>query len=116
MGDITKNFSRAEFACKCGCGMDNISPLLVEYLQMIRDHFDAQITVNSGLRCPAYNKRVGGAKASQHMLGKAADITVKGVKPRKVAEYADVIMDKWGGVKAYPTFTHVDVRSGYWRD
>lgn len=115
MGDMSKNFSRSEFACKCGCGLDTINPLLVQYLQMIRDHFDAPVTVNSGLRCPKYNKRVNGAKESQHKLGKAADISVQGVKPRLVAKYADTLLHNWGGVKAYPTFTHVDVRSGYWR-
>lgn len=24
MGDLTKNFNRFEFACKCGCGFDDI--------------------------------------------------------------------------------------------
>lgn len=32
------------------------------------------ITVNSGYRCPALNKAVGGSKTSQHMEGEAADI------------------------------------------
>jgi len=115
MGDMTKNFSRAEFACKCGCGKDNINYTLVSLLQEIRDHFDKPIKVVSGVRCEKRNERVGGAKKSQHLLGNAADIVIDGVKPREVAAIANTFMPGWGGIKAYPRFTHVDVRPGVWR-
>ena len=115
MGDMTKNFSRHEFACNCGCGSDNISAKLVLILQEIRDHFGLPVVVNSGLRCPKYNKKVGGAKSSQHVVGNAADIRIAGISPKSVANYANKLMPGWGGIKAYPTFTHIDVRVGPWR-
>ena len=115
MGDMTKNFSRHEFACKCGCGLDNISAKLVLILQEVRDHFGLPIKVNSGLRCPKKNKKVGGAKNSQHLFGKAADIQIPGVSPKSIANYANTLMPGWGGIKPYKTFTHIDVRSGSWR-
>ena len=37
---------------------------------------DVSINVNSWYRSPSYNKKIGGAQFSQHMLGKATDITV----------------------------------------
>jgi len=115
MGDLTKNFSRAEFACKCGCGTNAINHMLVLFLQKIRDHFDKPIKVVSGLRCAKRNAQVGGAKHSQHLLGNAADIVIDGVKPKEVAAFAATLMPGWGGIKAYPRFTHIDVRSGVWR-
>lgn len=115
MGDMTKNFSKAEFACKCGCGLDNINPRLVQVLQAIRDHFDKPVHVTSGLRCPKYNSKVGGARKSQHMLGTASDIQIAGVSPRQVAAFAATLLPRTGGIKAYSTFTHIDVRTRTWR-
>ena len=37
MGDLTANFNRAEFACKCGCGKDDIKDALAVKVQAIRD-------------------------------------------------------------------------------
>ena len=34
---LTKNFKRSEFACKCGCGFDDIDLKLVNIIQIIRD-------------------------------------------------------------------------------
>jgi hypothetical protein len=42
----------------------------------LREWYGKPIIVNSGYRCEALNKAIGGAKSSQHMLGEAADITV----------------------------------------
>lgn len=74
MGDITKNFSRKEFACKCGCGKDDISTKLVEICQVIRDRVDVPITISSGCRCEKHNKKVGGVPNSYHTQGLAADL------------------------------------------
>lgn len=46
-------------------------------LQQIRDVFGQPIKVNSGYRTLEVNKAVGGAKASAHMKGLAADITAR---------------------------------------
>ncbi|NCC96616.1 MAG: serine/threonine protein kinase, partial [Synergistales bacterium] len=60
MDKLSKNFNRKEFACKCGCGHDNVSPVLVNLLQELRDHLDRAVHVHSGCRCEAHNKAVGG--------------------------------------------------------
>ncbi len=115
MGDMTKNFSRAEFECKCGCGADHISPMLVQMLQAVRDHFERPVKVVSGVRCKKHNTRVHGARNSQHLAGTAADVVIDGIHPRQVAQFVGTIMPGWGGIKAYPRFTHIDVRTGIWR-
>jgi uncharacterized protein YcbK (DUF882 family) len=101
--------------CKCGCGSDHVQLELVIILQNIRDYFNKPVTVTSGVRCVKHNTRVGGAKKSKHLTGEAADIKIAGVSPNAIAAVANNILGHRGGVKAYPTFTHVDIRKGYWR-
>jgi uncharacterized protein YcbK (DUF882 family) len=104
----SNNFKREEFACKCGCGFDTVDAQLLEYLDILRNYYDAKVTVTSGCRCPEHNKKVGGSLGSQHLLAKAADIIVEGVSPLRVYEFLDPIVI--GGLGKYKTFTHVDSR------
>ncbi|GHT60453.1 peptidase M15 [Bacteroidia bacterium] len=53
----------------------NIKKLVNNTLQPIRDLYGRPIAVNSGYRSPELNKAVNGAANSQHLHGKAADIT-----------------------------------------
>ena len=55
---------------------DNLTKLIEAVLDPLREWYSKPIIVNSGYRCEALNKAIGGAKSSQHMLGEAADITV----------------------------------------
>lgn len=55
---------------------DNLTKLIEAVLDPLREWYGKSIIVNSGYRCEALNKAIGGAKSSQHMLGEAADITV----------------------------------------
>tara|TARA_R110000803_G_scaffold54585_1_gene111313 strand:- start:3356 stop:3703 length:348 start_codon:yes stop_codon:yes gene_type:complete len=105
----SKYFKREEFACKCGCGFDTVDFALVRGLDKIREHFDKPITINSGCRCKTYNASINGAKNSQHMLGRAADIVVKDIDTPLIAELANNL--GFGGIHAYTNFTHVDTRN-----
>lgn len=107
---LSANFKVKEFASTDKADTLFISHELVQVLQSIRDHFGKAVHINSGYRTEARNKAVGGAKYSQHMYGMAADIRVTGVKPEKVAEYAETLLPNSGGIGIYPTFTHIDVR------
>lgn len=110
---LTRNFYRDEFACRCGCGFDAVDWRLVEGLQRLRDILQAGIHVNSGCRCAAHNRAVGGSPNSQHLLGKAADIVGRGYSPQAVADFAAVLHEfADSGIGVYGTFTHVDVRHG----
>lgn len=84
-------FKEAEFKCKCGkCkGLPAKMPPdeLVDILCKIREHFNAPVRINSGYRCKAHNAKVGGAPASRHTFGDAADFVVAGVKTREVFEF-----------------------------
>ena len=118
---LTDNFNKSEFECKCGCTMPSnvlyeIKLLAIE-LQTIRDHFKAPIQINSAYRCPSHNKAIGGVYNSQHVLGKASDIVIKGYSSSQVADELEVMLEDeclfpfhLGGIGRYNTFTHIDIR------
>lgn len=118
---LTTNFNLNEFASKDGSSFpkDVIESLkeLATNLQVIRDEIDSPIIISSGYRSKAHNKAIKGAKDSYHVKGMAADIKVKGWKPKDVANVIKLLMDKGiikkGGLKAYPTFVHYDIRGYY---
>ena len=109
--NLSANFKVREFACTDGSDPVFVSDKLVEILQEIRSHFGRAVTINSAFRTAAKNKSVGGATNSQHLYGMAADITVKGVSPSRVAAFAETLLPNTGGIGIYGTFTHVDVRA-----
>ena len=80
------NFERDEFVCPCGCGFDDIDPLLVTTLQRLRDEVQRPVVVNSGCRCRSHNAAVKGAPQSQHMQGKAADIRIDGMTSQQIID------------------------------
>jgi uncharacterized protein YcbK (DUF882 family) len=117
---MTKNFKLKEFECKCGCDMplevyENIIKLAGQ-LQFLRDYTGRPITINSAYRCPEHNAKVGGSKTSQHLLGKAADITIQSLKPAEVFVLIEDLIDMGhmlqGGLGLYEEkgFVHYDIR------
>lgn len=54
----------------------NLTALVDKVLDPLREAWGGPITVNSGYRCSALNKAVGGSATSDHTKGFAADITV----------------------------------------
>ncbi len=114
---LAPGFKVREFRCRDGSDAIMIDQTLVVLLQAIREHFGKPITITSGYRTAAHNKSVGGAKSSQHLLGKAADIQVADTTVEAVAAYAESLMPDWGGVGRYPVkagrtkgWVHVDTR------
>jgi len=125
MGDVTKNFSLREFRCKDGTDVpdelkDNVV-LLCENLQILRDHIGKPIRIISGYRSPKYNRRIGGARKSQHMLAKAADFKVAGMTSHELKQIIEDLIREGkmmkGGIGLYTSFTHYDVRgrNARWR-
>lgn len=108
---LSTHFKKSEFACKCGCGFDDINQELVDIVEDVRCYFDSPTVINSGCRCEKHNRAVGGTPLSQHVLGKAADIKVKGVKPKVVADYLEAKYPNKYGLGRYKSFTHIDVRT-----
>jgi len=108
IGHLTDYFRLAEFQCSDGTPTLLLHDALVTLLDDLRSHTGRPVTVNSGFRTGAYNKKIGGAPNSKHLLGMAADITVQGYRPREVRR---IIQERYnpGGLGLYDTFVHVDV-------
>ena len=114
---LAPDFKVRELRCRDGSDTVMVDEVLMLLLQCIREHFNKPITITSGYRTAAHNKSVGGAKSSQHLLGKAADIQVADTTVEAVAAYAESLMPDWGGVGRYPVkagrtkgWVHVDTR------
>lgn len=115
---LTKNFYKIEFESRDGAKMpdhvlQNIKEL-TDNLQKVRDILAEAININSGYRSEAHNKIVGGVKNSQHLLGKAADVSMKNYTSKELAViFEDLILNgviKEGGLGLYNGFVHYDIR------
>lgn len=116
---LTKNFTRIEFDCNDGTPvpekyMANVLKV-AQNLQVLRDHLGEPVVISgSGYRTPAHNKKVGGAKNSQHLTASGADITVRSHSPRKLAAVIEKLIAEGkmtqGGIGVYPGFVHYDIR------
>lgn len=105
-------FNSNEFDCRCGrdsCSETIVDEILLENLTVLRELIDEPIYINSAFRCKKHNRDVGGKRNSQHLLGKAADISVRGWRPTDVAELAEPL---FRGIGIYKTFNHLDTRDG----
>lgn len=116
MGDLSKNFSRSEFACKgtncCGHSAP-VQPELISALQALRNQLNLSLSITSGFRCNRHNESVGGAARSLHTLGMAADVACPdGLTAEDLARAAETIpVFQQGGIGIYPSWVHLDVRT-----
>lgn len=118
---LSQHFDSKEFDCKCGClsRPPKMPPdELINCLEEIRTNFNAPVIINSGYRCEEYNRFIGGAKSSRHVVGDAVDFVVRGVKTAEVYAF---VLHKYGSkpygiaikrnkANSYAGFVHLDVR------
>ena len=120
-----KYFKIHEFACKCRgqfcLGNTGLIPYidirLIKNIDILRDEFGYPLLVNSCIRCPQWNKKVGGASRSAHIFGQACDLTPtrnnEMVKKNGLAsilrEIGGLALLRFGGIGLYKTFIHLDV-------
>lgn len=122
MGDLSGNFSRREFACECGCGLDTVDARLLFMMQASCDHF-AQVlgvpkvkaTVSGPNRCKKHNAAVQKslglpANDSQHSRCRAADYRIDQVTPKQLYDYLDKKFGKEIGLGLYSNRVHLDSR------
>ena len=106
-----KNFREEEFSCPC-CGACNMSDILLTKIQALRDMIKVPLPINSGFRCELHNAKLKGASSnSQHLLGKAVDISTEEMtlwKKHELMKLANGL--GFNGIGVYPSFFHLDIR------
>jgi len=107
VGDLSKDFSKKEFECKCGCGKVFVDINLIQALQTVRSQYGKQIKITSGYRCKKHNITEGGKPNSAHLKGMAADILADNSKDR----YALIrlLMNRFSRIGIGHRFIHVDI-------
>lgn len=117
--NLTPNFSLQEFACKDGTPVPKEfipnCKEIAKNLQVLRDYLKVPVRITgSGYRTPSHNAKVKGAKNSQHLFAKAADINADGYTPVKLSVVIEKLIAagkmKQGGIGVYKNFVHYDIR------
>ncbi len=134
MGNLSKNLSRKEFECQCGCGFDTADIELVNVLQNIIDYFESKYKqriyckISGGNRCVRHNETIQHkynktyipySSKSQHILARAVDfklyvgkmISDNQISPDEVYDYIDIKYKGLYGVGWYNNRTHLDTRT-----
>lgn len=114
---LSEHFKVREFGCKDGSDPVFIDSELVDILEQIRVHFEKPVNITSAFRTAKHNASCGGAKFSQHLYGRAADIYLPGINVQEVYAYAEKLLGESGGLGIYPPglgrangWVHIDVR------
>lgn len=113
---LTRNFTRNEFECPCGCGQQSVDTELAEKLQLIRDKVDRPLKITSGYRCIPHNAAVKGSSGSKHRYGMAADWRTenRSINPVALGILAQAV--GFGGIGIYwhseAAMCHADTRAG----
>lgn len=97
---------------------ENLTHLVDNVLDPLREAWGGPITVTSGYRSAALNKAVGGSATSDHLKGCAADITVGSREQnkklfmliQKLGLPFDQLIHEKGSVKDGPDWVHVSYR------
>lgn len=120
---LSPHFNVQEFRCKCGKQHDIlIADELISHLELLFSELDcSMITINSGHRCAAHDKAVGGSGGGYHVSGYAADIRCYDKKKALISsklvscKAQDVGFGGIANIDASYTNTHTDARpSGKW--
>lgn len=91
------------------------APTLAHEFEAIRAALGGKpIRINSAYRTEQYNRRIGGSRNSQHVQGRALDLspihcTLDELKEACLAR-ARTVSSAINGVGFYPSFVHIDIR------
>lgn len=110
MSDYTEHFSKAEMACRCGCGDYEMNQEFLEKLEDLRNLF-GKMTINSAKRCEQWNSKVGGENNSFHLYGNAIDVCIWSAADRFMLVKL-AIQIGFRGIGIAGNFVHLDIRQG----
>ncbi len=116
---LSSHFTLAEANCRSGAPVPpeliNNAVQLATNLEFLRSAFlNLPIKINSWYRTKPHNANIGGSPNSQHLLAKAADITIKDIGPEQIHSMIQLLITmglmQEGGLGLYDSFVHYDIR------
>ena len=127
MNGPSDHLSWAEMACRNGVEYpvewrSTRAVELARAFERVRELCGFPIIINSAYRTAVYNDRIGGAAKSQHVQGRALDLTVvpsmRGVRLRQILSAAKQARTEGllTGIGVYANFIHVDTKPGQMRN
>mgnify|MGYP000041866102 CR=1 FL=1 len=116
---LSEHFVTSEFRCKCGKAHNTKidDDLIIKLESLYKKLNCSKIIINSGYRCSAHDKNVGGNGYGQHVNGTAADIVCYDKFGKKISSKVvccaaqDVGFSGIANIDSTYTVAHVDVRS-----
>ena len=124
---VTEHFDSHEFAQPARHGFascpypdlwvaERLRPLC-QQLEILRAALRGRpIEIFSGYRSLEYNRAIKGARESQHLVGRAADIRAPGMGAQQLHGMIRILVENGeitiGGLGLYPSFVHIDTRPG----
>lgn len=102
-------FTRDEFACKCGCGKNEMPDWFIHDLDELRDACGFALSVTSGWRCEDHPKEAVKEKPGQHNIAAADLMAHNGFQLYVIQEKAFEL--RFYGIAAGKGFVHVDKRA-----
>lgn len=101
--------------------LERMKKVAEKCFEPLRNHFSVPIKISSFYRCDELNKKIGGAKGSQHTLGEAIDIQAKpgGILTNRMifdwlkdnVEF-DQLINEYPNASGEPSWVHVSYREG----
>lgn len=107
-------FTPSELKCK-GTNSLMVHPASLDKLDLLRERLGYPLYATSAFRSDLHNRRVGGAKKSEHLKAKAFDIQMHNVPDR--AEFEDEARAVgFTGFGFYPQYNFIHIDTGRARE
>lgn len=103
-----KYFNQSEFVMGKENVFNKMDTSLLARIDILRENVGKPLHITSSFRSVDYNKSVGGASKSQHLLGKAVDLSCKNSILRATIVFQALKLGLTVGVAK--SFIHIDCR------
>ena len=100
-------FTELELQCPC-CKKAPMNDQFMSKLVKLRRELNFPLHITSGYRCASHNKKIGGAAASKHVLGRAVDIALTMPEKDQPKLLASAYYRGLYGQGVAKTFVHLD--------
>jgi len=107
----TMHFTASEFRCPC-CGLENMSQLTIDKLEIARDMAVVPFPINSGSRCAVHNIEIHGSPFSSHIattMEESYGVDISCLTSRvRYRILKGLILAGFDRIGIGPTFIHAD--------